>query len=83
MVKEDKPKVESSAKPKGVCFQKSTSTLTASFKSPMTRLEYKVFNFGKQKHAAYFVKNYKVISKYIAVNYKYSGTKISMDIKKM
>ena len=83
MVKEDKPKVEGGAKPKVSRFQQSTSTRKASFKSPTIRLEYKVFNFGKQKHSVDFVNNSKEISMHIKVNYINGGPEISMAIKKM
>ena len=49
----------------------------------MTRLEKKLFDFGKQKHAAYLLNNCEEISKYIAVKYKHSGSEMSMAIKKM
>ena len=54
MVNQNKTKVEGGAKPKGMRFQKSTSNLKTSFKTPTTKLDDKVFDLGKQKHVAYF-----------------------------
>ena len=83
MVKEEKPKVEGGSKPKGGRFQKSYSTWKACFKAPTAVLEDEVFDFGKQKHAAYLVKNCEAISKYIVVNYYHVGTEMSMSINKI
>ena len=49
----------------------------------MTGIEDKVFNFGKQKHAAYFMKNCEAITKYVAVKYKHGGPQMSMVINKI
>ena len=56
MVKEEKPRVEGCTKPKGSHFQKLTSTKKDNSKALSAVLEDKVFNFGKQKLAAGFVK---------------------------
>ena len=63
MLKYDKPKAEGGAKPKGRHFQQSNSTQKAIFKVLTTGLEDKVFDFGKEKHAAYSVKNFEAIDK--------------------
>ena len=83
MVKADKPKVEGGSKTKVSCFQQSTSTQKESSKAPMTEFEDKVFNFGKQKSAVYFMKKCEANSKCIGINYKNSGTGMAMAIKKM
>ena len=46
------------------------------FKMPTLGLKYKVFYFGKQRHAADFVKNCKAVSKFIEVRYKHGGSKM-------
>ena len=43
----------------------------------------KVLEFRKQNCTAYFVKNYKVIVKYVVVNYKHGGPHMAMFIKNM
>ena len=83
MLNEETPKVSGGLKPKGIQFQKSTSTRKTVFKAPTTRLEDKVFNFGIQKHASDLVKNFEKNSNYIAVNYKHGGPEMSMAIKNM
>ena len=50
---------------------------------PTTGLEDKVFDFGKQTHAADFVNNREATSKYITVNYKHGGPEIAMAINNM
>ena len=83
MVKDERYKVEGGTKPKGRHFQPSTSNRKAGFKAPVTVLEDTVFDSGKRKHAADFVKNCKEIVKYIAVNYKHGRLKMAMSIKNM
>ena len=68
IVKEEKPKVEVTAKPKGRHFQQSNSTQTANFKVLTTRLEDKVLNFVKLKHAAGFMKNCEEIDRFFTEN---------------
>ena len=63
--------MEVGKKQKGRRFKKSTSTQKASFKSSMTGLEDKVFNFKKSKNTADLVKNCEEIYKYTTVNYKH------------
>ena len=53
------------------------------FKAPTSGLEDRVFDFGKKKHAVYFVKNCEAISKFFAANYKYGRPKMAIAIKKM
>ena len=49
----------------------------------MAGLEYKVFNFGKQKHAEYSVNNCESIRNYTAVKYKHGRPEMTMAIKKI
>ena len=83
MVKEEKPRVEGCTKPKGSHFQKLTSTKKDNSKALSAVLEDKVFNFGKEKHAAELMEKCEVISNLIAVNYKHGGTGLVMDTKNM
>ena len=76
MVNEEKPKVEDGAVSKGRRFQQSTETWKATFKAPTSGLEYNVFEFGRQRHAADFAKYCGVVSKFATVNYKHGGPKI-------
>ena len=48
-----------------------------------TLLEYKVFNVGKQKHAAEFMKKCEAIIKFITVNCNHGGPTMFMVIKKI
>ena len=75
--------MEDGTKPKGRCFQKSTSIRKANFKAPASGLEDKVFDFRKQKHAAEFVKKCEVIFNFVAVKYKHTGPKMAISIKNM
>ena len=58
-------------------------TQRANFKAQTFRLEGKVLNFGKKKHAAEFVKDCELISKFIAVKYIHGEPKMSIVIKNM
>ena len=50
---------------------------------PTLGLKDKVLYFGKQRHAADFVKNCKAISKFIDVRYKHGGSKMFVSNKNM
>ena len=79
--KEGNFNVDISTKLKGRHFKQSTLSHRMKFKVPTLRLEDKIFDFGKQKHAAYFVKSYEAISKLITMNYKNGGTEMKITIK--
>ena len=63
--------MEGVPKPKGRRFQKSISTRKENSKVPTTGIEEKVIHFGKQKHAAEFMKNCEVLDNFVTVNYKH------------
>ena len=47
-MKEEKPKVDGSANPKGPCFQKPASPQKPTFKAPTLGLKDKMFDFRKK-----------------------------------
>ena len=55
-MKEENPNLVSNTKPKGLCFQQSTSSWNADLKAHTPILGDKLFNFGKQRHVAEFLK---------------------------
>ena len=83
MAKKDNIKVQDGANPKIRCFLQSTLTRNVNFKVPISGIEYRVFDFGKQRYSDDFVKNCEAISKFIALNYKHGGTEMDMAIKNM
>ena len=74
-MKEEEPKVASSAKQKVRHFETSTPSQKQTFKDPTPILKDKVFYFIKQKNSTEFVNNYEAIYNYITVNYNYGGPK--------
>ena len=82
-MKEEKPKLDGNANPKGQNFQQSILSQQSTFKAPTPGLKDKEFGLVKQLHDTELLKNCESIPMYIFVNYSHGVPKMVMAVKNM